>query len=113
MGRMTIGPICPVESTPPTPQCQPTPAMYAAHPVSIYEENPAAACPSIGCKKGRLVSTLIPDAQGAFNVTLPEAQYVMDVAQQSIGSVQGAPAEIGIMAGRITTVSINIDTGIR
>jgi hypothetical protein len=113
IGTISIGPICPVESIPPRPECQPTPAVYAAHPVSVYEVNPAAACAPIGCNKGRLVTTLIPDAQGKFSTSFPANRYIIDVAHQSIGAVQGAPAEIIIVAGQTTTADISIDTGIR
>jgi hypothetical protein len=113
MGPITIGPICPSESVPPRPECQPTPAVYAAHPVSVYEENLATACSPIGCNKGRLVTTLVPDAQGKFSTSLPQSRYIIDVEHQALGGVQGAPAEIIIMAGQTTKADISIDTGIR
>jgi len=113
IGTISIGPICPSDSVPPRPECQPTPAVYAAHPVSVYEENLAAACAPIGCNKGRLVTTLVPDAQGKFSMSLPESRYLIDVAHQPLGAVQGAPAEIIIIAGQTTKADISIDTGIR
>jgi hypothetical protein len=113
LGSMSIGPICPVETVPPDPRCQPTPAMYAAHPVYVYQVNPAAACAPVGCDKGPLVATLTPDAQGNFLTFLPAGRYFMDVQLSPVGGVQGAPAYVTLTGGQTTPVTISIDTGIR
>ena len=102
-GSMTIGPICPVEQI--GHPCNPTPEMYAAHPVFIYSSN-----------KINLIKTLIPDAQGNFTTTLPIGMYVIDVQHQNIGKIgmtTGVPKNITINRERTATVTISIDTGIR
>ncbi|MEK7081236.1 MAG: hypothetical protein AAB902_02520 [Patescibacteria group bacterium] len=35
-GKVTIGPLCPVERTPPDPACQPTEATYKAWQIAVY-----------------------------------------------------------------------------
>jgi hypothetical protein len=99
-GSMTIGPICPVEQV--GHPCTPTPQMYAAHEVFVYDST-----------RSKLVITLIPDAQGNFSTLLPAGVYVIDVQHQSVGAVQGAPTTLTIAPGKTSTVSISIDTGIR
>ena len=38
-GKISIGPLCPVETDPPEPGCLPTAETYKAYPVSIYTSN--------------------------------------------------------------------------
>ncbi|MBA3788981.1 hypothetical protein H0X32_01125 [Patescibacteria group bacterium] len=99
-GRMTIGPVCPVEQA--GHPCTPTPEMYAAHPVSVYSSD-----------RARLITTLTPDANGNFSAALPVGKYVVDVQRQPIGGARGVPATISISKDQTTPVSIDIDTGIR
>ncbi len=99
-GTMTIGPICPVERI--DQPCNPTPEMYAAHKVFVYTPD-----------KTKIIATLIPNAQGNFSATLLAGSYIVDVTHQSIGFIKGAPQNIKITSGQITTIIINIDTGIR
>ena len=99
-GNMTIGPICPVEQV--GHPCNPTPQMYAAHQVFVYNSD-----------RSKLIMTLTPDAQGNFSATLPTGTYLVDVQHQSVGAVRGAPSTIQIIAGQTATIAISIDTGIR
>ncbi len=99
-GTMSIGPICPVEQA--GHPCNPTPQMYAAHQVFVYASD-----------RSKKIATLTPDAQGNFTITLPIGMYLVDVKHQPVGSVQGAPAMVTVLKGKIKTITINIDTGIR
>jgi hypothetical protein len=99
-GKMTIGPICPVER--PGVPCKPTPEQYAAYPVTVYESD-----------KHTLVQTLVPNANGQFSATLPSGNYWIDVPHSGIGRVTGAPMMITIPAAGVATSTIDIDTGIR
>ncbi len=99
-GNMTIGPICPVEQV--GHPCNPTPQMYAAHQVFVYNSS-----------RTKLITTLIPDAQGNFSASLPVGTYLVDVQHQGVGAVTGVPATTAIVSGNTTSLSINIDTGIR
>ncbi len=99
-GTMTIGPICPVEQV--GHPCNPTPQMYAAHTVFVYSSD-----------RSKLITTLIPDANGNFSATLPTGTYFIDIQHQSIGGVRGVPTTLIITTGQVSTVAISIDTGIR
>lgn len=99
-GTMSIGPICPVEQI--DHPCKPTPEMYAAHKVFVYNAN-----------KSKLITTLTPDAQGKFSTSLFVGTYLVDVEHQAVGSTRGVPITISISKGKTSTVSIDIDTGIR
>ena len=99
-GTMTIGPICPVEQA--GHPCKPTPAMFAAHPVFVYSSD-----------KSALIETLTPDANGNFSITLPTGTYLIDVQHQSIGATRGVPTLLTITQNATSTLTINIDTGIR
>ena len=101
-GTMAIAPICPVERIPPDPRCQPTPEMYAAHQVYVYDS-----------AHSRFVATLIPDATGHFSAVLPVGTYVVDVQHRAIGGARDLPKTIVIKSGETVTISIDIDTGIR
>lgn len=99
-GTMTIGPICPVEQI--GHPCLPTPEMFAAHKVYVYVSN-----------KTTLISTLTPDVQGKFSAVLGVGDYYVDVTHQSVGAIRGVPVTTHINANQTTTLSIDIDTGIR
>ncbi len=99
-GNMTIGPICPVEQV--GHPCNPTPQMYAAHQVFVYNSD-----------RTKLITMLTPDAQGNFSATLSAGTYLIDLQHQSIGAIRGAPATVTVMTGKIATMLISIDTGIR
>ena len=99
-GTITIGPICPFEQA--GHPCNPTPQMYAAHQVFVYDSTHT-----------KLVETLTPDAQGHFSGSLEEGTYYVDVHHQGVGSVRGAPATIEIVTGQTAMIAIDVDTGIR
>jgi hypothetical protein len=99
-GTMTIGPVCPVESA--SHPCKPTPEMYAAHKVYVYNSS-----------RQKVIAALTPDAQGNFLTKLDVGTYVIDTEHQSVGGVQGVPTTVKIAAGATSTLKINIDTGIR
>ena len=99
-GRMTIGPICPVER--PDHPCNPTPEMYASHTVFVYTWD-----------RTKLISTLAPDAEGKFSVALPAGSYLVDVRHDAVGSANGVPATITINPEQTSMMVIAIDTGIR
>ncbi len=103
-GKISIGPLCPVERIPPDPACLPTMETYKAWAIAVWTIN----------KKSKL-ATLNPKLDGTYQIELPSGDYSIDfdVAHtHTIGS-SNLPAIISI-ANRDTTVfNINIDTGIR
>jgi hypothetical protein len=102
-GKITIGPICPVERIPPDPGCLPTAETYKAYPVSIWT------------LKGDIKITLInPALDGSFNTELPPGKYLVKLEKNQNGpGGSNLPAEITITSQDITILNIDIDTGIR
>jgi hypothetical protein len=102
-GTISIGPICPVETIPPDPACQPTAETYKAYPVSVYTPD--------GKNK---ISQLNPSLDGSFKSELPPGQYLI-VLEKKSASIGGTnlPVEVTITSNDNTFISINIDTGIR
>lgn len=102
-GKISIGPICPVETIPPDPGCLPTAETYKAYPVSVWSSN------------GKIkVAQILPALDGTFNMELAEGHYlvILENNQNRIGS-SNLPSDISIVSENTTTFNINIDTGIR
>lgn len=103
-GKITIGPLCPVERVPPEPACQPTKETYENWPVAVWTAD----------KKTR-VAQIEPDLNGAYRIELPAGNYIVDLDGQQPSRVGGSdlPASIKIDSGETTALDIDIDTGIR
>ncbi len=109
-GTESIGPICPVETYPPQPQCQPTADTYAAHQIFVYSGL-------------TLVSTITANLGGSFSGQLNAGDYTLQVENASCsgssgtiscsGIGSGGSIPVHITAGMTTTETINVDTGIR
>lgn len=100
VGKVSIGPICPVERV--GVPCEPSPEQYAARKVMVYSLG--------GLVK---VGEATPDAKGHYSIALDPGSYYVDVVHSGIGGVQGVPANVTIESGKNTTLDISIDTGIR
>jgi hypothetical protein len=102
-GKISIGPLCPVETDPPSPGCMPTAETYKAYPVYV--------CTPDGSKKIELIS---PALDGSFKTELAPGKYlvILDKVQIKIGS-SNLPQEVTIKPLETTVISIDIDTGIR
>ena len=101
-GKISIGPLCPVERIPPDPKCQATPEMYAARKIFVYQTD-----------KITLVTTITPDNRGQFSLSLPAGTYYLNMASQTIGNISGLPATVQIENNKTISLEINVDTGIR
>ncbi len=101
-GTISIGPICPVETVPPSPDCLPTAETYKAYPVSIWSSD--------GTKR---IALITPAPDGSFSMELSPGQYL--IKQDKNNGIGGSnlPIKIVITPEEKTTVSIDIDTGIR
>jgi len=102
-GKISIGPICPVETDPPDPGCLPTAETYKAYPVSVWMPD------------GRRKITLLePSLDGSYKTDLEPGKYLikLEIDSGNIGS-SNLPVEVNIMSGEMTTLNIDIDTGIR
>jgi hypothetical protein len=97
-GKVTIGPLCPVETNPPQSECMPTPAIFQAYPITVYD-----------VQTQKLVKTFNANADGTYEISLPEGGYEL----KSETGLQSFSDKIVIEADQIQTLDISIDTGIR
>jgi hypothetical protein len=103
-GKISIGPICPVERIPPDPKCLPTMETYKAWATAVWTLN----------KRLKLAS-LDPKLDGSYEISIPPGRYIIDFDQSNFNHIGGSnlPAVISISFGDTTRFNINIDTGIR
>ncbi|MGB8492424.1 MAG: hypothetical protein WCE64_15325 [Bacteroidales bacterium] len=100
-GKISIGPLCPVEQNPPQPGCLPTAETYIAWPVDIWTAN------------GRTELLRInPLVDGSYKIELPAGRYLVRLDVTHFGSTN-LPTYVEIVTGETTDFNINIDTGIR
>ncbi len=102
-GVISIGPLCPVETVPPDPACQPTAETYIAYPVGVYTSD--------GTKK---IASILPNLDGSYILELYPGTYkvLLETSQKGVGG-NNLPADITISSNDTTNLDINIDTGIR
>ncbi len=96
-GRISIGPICPVERNPPDPSCAPTEETYKAYALGVYSLS------------GEKVAQFNGGKDGNYKVGLAEGKY--RVARES--GLSRFSAEVEIRKGQTAELDIDIDTGIR
>ena len=98
-GKVTIGPICPVEG--PGLDCDPDPSLYTSHRLLII-------------KNDAVIQEVPLDGQGNFKTELVAGTYLVDFSPHDIG-IPGSftPLEAIIESGKTTRLDIEIDTGIR
>jgi len=103
VGTISIGPICPVETDPPSPECQPTAQTYKAYPVGIWTSD--------GRQK---IAQIAPSLDGSFRIELDPGEYVilLEKVTNNIGS-SNLPVKVVISTQEETLLNIDIDTGIR
>lgn len=100
-GQVTIGPLVPVMvegEDPPTP----VPEVYAARKIVVYKKNGVTEFTRLGI-----------DSTGRYQGELPVGIYVIDINRIGIDSATDLPKEIEIKSNSVTTLDIEIDTGIR
>ena len=102
-GKITIGPLCPVETVPPLPNCQPTLETYKTWATAIWTLN----------KKSKVI-TLNPSIDGDYQVSIPSGKYIVDFSgTQNYRFGSNLPSEITVLPNDTVIFNINIDTGIR
>jgi len=101
-GTISIGPICPVETDPPKPECLPTAETYKAYPVCIWTSD--------GRQK---IAQITPALDGSFSMELDPGQYLIKL--EKVNSIGGSnlPITVEISTLGKSIVNIDIDTGIR
>ena len=100
-GKITIGPLCPVERIPPEPSCQPTEETYKAWQVVIYASG-----------KKTKIAQIEPSLDGTYKIELPVGDYVVDFEKQH-AFARNLPETVTIKNGETEVLNINIDTLIR
>jgi hypothetical protein len=103
-GKISIGPLCPVETDPPLPGCLPTMETYKAWLTAVWTVN----------QKLKL-ATLNPKLDGTYEIGLPAGEYIVDFDNRQTNKIGGSnlPALITVTDRDTTKYNINIDTGIR
>ncbi len=102
-GKISIGPICPVERNPPDTSCMPTAETYKAYSVGIWTSD--------GMHN---ITQLSPSLNGSYITELATGNYLVRLENnQSIATGSNLPVHIVINALDSTLLDINIDTGIR
>ncbi len=99
-GKVTIGPICPVERI--DRPCQVPPSTYTSRKIILYAKD--------GVTK---LTEVALDGQGNFHIDVPPGIYVIDMTRNGIERITGLPQLVTITSGSIAQLTINIDTGIR
>jgi hypothetical protein len=98
-GKVSIGPLCPVE--PCTVPHDRLVAAYAARPITISTPD------------GTVVTTVTADPESGYTVALKPGMYVVAIPKQGIGGSPGLPATVTIRSGETVRLDITVDTGIR
>ncbi|HEY3334923.1 MAG TPA: hypothetical protein VGK16_06745 [Candidatus Limnocylindrales bacterium] len=96
-GRVTAGPVCPVE-TPGDPKCAPRPVAAASLAVRSGEA---------------VVATFSTDLSGLYRIALPPGEYVLEAAPVQGFMGTPAPAPFTVTGTQLTPLDIAYDTGIR
>jgi len=98
-GVALAGPVCPVETDPPDPNCEPRPVMGAR----IEARDP----------DGAVVATAVTSDDGGFTLSLPSGSY--SVVGQRAEGLMGVPdpVEIIVETEAIELGTLLYDTGIR
>ena len=97
-GRVMLGPTCPVERTPPDPQCADKP--YATL-VAVFRSGDPVHAAALGQS----------DANGNFSFSLPPGNYVLGAGTSNLPRC--SQVSITVKANTYASTTISCDTGIR
>ena len=103
-GHITIGPLCPVETNPPNPNCQPTEKTYEAYEFKVLRIDGSGSELAV-----ILEQTFTGDKNGNYEIMLQKGTY--EIMQET--GISKYSNTVVLKAGEITTLDIDIDTGIR
>jgi hypothetical protein len=99
-GKVTIGPLTPVERPGVTPTVPPE--VYQARKVLVFDNTGK-----------NLIKTVDIDNNGNYRVELKTGNYVVDINHAGIDRSSDVPRQIQISPGGTVNLDIDIDTGIR
>ena len=98
-GKVSIGPICPVEQI--DNPCPTPPEAYASREFLVN-------------KDGKTVTSFHADSNGDYSISLVAGTYIITPTNTGIGFVsKELPANVTIKSGSTVTLNIDVDTGIR
>jgi hypothetical protein len=75
---------------------------YAEYPLIILNKD--------GQKE---VARMTPDREGNYRISLPPADYVLDVVGRGQRRLRAEPQPFAVVSGQTVRVDMNIDTGVR
>ena len=103
-GKISIGPICPVETILPQPGCLPKREDYNYYATAVWTSD-----------KKNLLKIIIPNLDGTYQINLPAGDYVLDYATVRTFGVGGSnlPTAFSITDKDTLTLNVSIDIGIR
>jgi hypothetical protein len=104
-GTVTIGPLVPV-SREGVPDPTPIPEVFTSREVVVYAADGQTEIVRVPVRPGG-------DYFGIYSLFLPAGTYIVDINHLGIDHAAGLPATVEIIADQVTTLDIDIDTGIR
>lgn len=100
-GKVSIGPICPVERV--GVPCPVPPETYTSREFLVLSSD-----------QKKTIASFHADAQGNYSVSLSPGVYTVVSAKTGIGFLsKDLPSAVAIKAGKTTNLNISVDTGIR
>lgn len=102
-GRVTIGPLRPVER--PGEKIPLPPDIFRDRRVMVYDER--------GDKLVKQVEIMPREYDGFYRVELAPGTYTINTNRTGVGGAKGLPQRVTIRAGETARLDIDIDTGIR
>jgi hypothetical protein len=98
-GKVSIGPITPVQGVTPVPT---PPEVYATRKVLVYDSH-----------HSKLLDTLSLDNSGYYRIELRPGTYIVDINHAGADRSFDVPKSVEIEAGIPVVLNISIDTGLR
>jgi hypothetical protein len=97
MGKITIGPTCPVMRAPPLPNCA---------------DKPYSAVIDVLDKTGKIIKTFSSKADGTFKTDVPPGAYTLSHSYKAVMPTF-YPVEVVVTADKYTEINLQFDSGIR
>src|SRR5574341_1713070 len=98
-GNVVQGPVCPVETDPPQPECAPRP--YAAT-IQVWDAG-----------RTTMLTEFTADEQGRFKVQLEPGDYSVEPQGEGLFPQPPRPFSVTVLANEFVQLEIEYDTGIR
>src|SRR3989344_5570496 len=99
-GKVTVGPICPVEQE--GVPCLVPPEAYTSREVILYKADGVT-----------IVKRMHFLSDGTYSFEILPGTYILNIPQQGIGGSSDLPKTITIKSGETIEVDFSVDTGIR